>query len=97
MEGGHLTLPSAVLSTGAPLLESDVGSENIFPSKCGQSPPCPSRIKKQWPQPSFNHLINTFETQLFHVFHSGFRAEGMDCTDISKTQKFKEIYIYILL
>ena len=36
-------------------------------------------------------------TQFFHVSHSGFRAEGTDCIDISKTQKFKEIYIYILL
>lgn len=79
MEGGHLTLPLAVLSIGAPLLGSDVRSKNIFSSKCGpQPPPCPSPIKKQWPQPSLNHLINTFETA-FHVSHSGFRTEGMDC------------------
>lgn len=45
----------------ATLGPSAFSKQNIFPSKCGPDDRPVLRVKKQQPQPSFNHLINTFE------------------------------------
>lgn len=64
MADEHVTdFPFGSTQQKRPTLRSSAFSKvNICPSKCGpRPPPRPSPIKKQYLQPSFNHLINTFE------------------------------------